>query len=133
MQESRISFNTATLAKEKGFNWGCNMYYQDSPRAGSFAINNINNSLIDELHKEDPNCVIYYACPTQSLLHKWLREVHKLSVEVGNEYQLKSWNCYIVNQDNDSKPILTKDDEYFSTYEAALEEGLYKALKNDSI
>jgi hypothetical protein len=130
MQEQLISYRTAILAKEKYFDWVCRAYFKAT---SSDVIRETVDSGISYGALPGNEKVTCYLRPTQSLLQKWLREVHKLSVEVGNEYQLKSWNCYIVNQDNDSKPILTKDDEYFSTYEAALEEGLYKALKNDSI
>ena len=128
MQEKLVDRATAVLAKQKRFDWKCRGYYS--------SLHNIvmtNGTLHGAVDHNNPYYDKfagnpYYSAPTQSLLQRWLREVHKLSVEVGNEYQLKSWNCYIVNQDNDSKPILTKDDEYFSTYEAALEEGLYEAL-----
>ncbi|MFZ2486965.1 MAG: hypothetical protein WAZ19_02490 [Anaerolineae bacterium] len=129
MQESRISFNTTTLAKEKGFNLDCDRYYQDSPRAGSFAINNINNSLIDELHKEDPNCVIYYACPTQSLLQKWMREVHNIHIVVDLPWIKNGWEATIIDLLTGNKFLTIREYNKYHTYEEVLEEGLYQALK----
>ena len=91
MEDTLISFETAKLAKEKGWD-------------GDFV----------ESHK---------ILTTQSLLQKWLREEHKLSVEV---YFNNGWDYDIcdleTNLQNISKPY-----EY-KTFENAFEVALMTAL-----
>ena len=106
MKEQLISFETAKLAKEKGF--GCetdNYYSEDS------------NELINEAYC---NCEEYgTSAPTQSLLQKWLREKHNFAVliEEGWTWTHRFGWCTV----NAGKE--------FNTYEEALEDGLIKALK----
>ena len=122
MREDLISFETAKLAKDKGFDWDCVNYFQDSHRAGVHKINNINNKIIDELHQEDKYCIIFFATPTQSLLQKWLREKHKIHIDIQPFYykgDFISWNLKIHN---------TYFKEKYKTHEEALEIGLYQAL-----
>ncbi len=101
MQEQIISFQLAKLAKEKGFN---------------------NNIIIGNVYNNNP---------TQSLLQRWLREVHNIFVNADYfhgykedrfyyEIKIKSDENYCGNQDSD-------DNVY--TYEEALEIGLQEALK----
>ena len=139
MQEDLISFETAKLAKEKGFDWDCVNYFQDSHRAGVHKINNINNKIIDELHQEDKYCIIFFATPTQSLLQKWLREVHNIYVESyhdltsdGTKIQFyTSWGFLQQKDKNGNRNVNGWYDEYndWKTYEEALEIGLQEGLK----
>jgi hypothetical protein len=121
MELQLINFETAKLAKEKGFNIPTLDYYISS---GEF-INNEDYEGDDHVYPEDWNkkgwifdksrsrcfgCkldeVIYfkaYAAPTQALLQKWLREKHKINI--------------------------TLHHTSFDTYEEALEVGLNEALK----
>jgi hypothetical protein len=65
--------------------------------------------------------------PTQSLMLKWLREEHKISVKV-DDYQSGFKVFYDVNMCK----LGSQDDNpegQFSTYEKALEYGLKKTLK----
>ena len=66
MKEQLISFSTAKLAKEKGFdNYDVANYYREGI---NYALNNSGTSTIKEVGN--------YPAPTQSLLQKWLREKH---------------------------------------------------------
>ncbi len=124
MEDTLISFETAKLAKEKGFNF---IYIIDN-----------------ELTK--------HSLITQSLLAKWLREVHNIIIDVKldffNSYNKESIKYYpifytysdskkrfwlytdYINSDEcteeiqDKMPIFQK----YSTWEEALEIGLYQAL-----
>ena len=118
MEEKLVSFSTAKLAKEKGFDistnkYWCN-YYTDEP------FNKWKLLPTEELSISS----MEFAAPTQSLLQKWLREVHGIDVLVD-----KGFLC-----DNYSHEIYHKNDmfesEYiFKTFEKALEKGLYEGLK----
>ena len=74
IQEDYVSFKTAKLLKEKGFDEGCHSFYDYAQR-----LQYIDTVIYDsELSEEDNECV----APTLQMACKWLREVHNLSVEV---------------------------------------------------
>lgn len=111
MKEQLIAFKTAKLAKEKGFVFSTNKI-----KIGSNIYKKINIT------------------PTQSLLQKWLREVHNIHIfidktRVGGNYQfiihekLKSNNVYEFSWN-----VLKYSNSDFNTYEEALEVGLQEAL-----
>ena len=112
MEDQLISFKTAKLAKEKGF------YIEDQN-----------------------NHIPRYNLPTQSLLQKWLRELHNCFIEVGihspeNKYFTKRNLRYFVKINYYGKNFnieMTDDEDYLKinikTYEEALEIGLQEALK----
>lgn len=70
----------------------------------------------------------YISRPTQSLLQKWLREIHGINVYVAYcEYSIKSENTWSFTLDNPTK--LQNWQESFNSYEEALGKGLQEALK----
>ena len=126
MEEQLISFETAALAKEKGFDIDCKLFYSTKDRPPMAYNISAKESLSD-----NPQYNKYILAPTQSLLQKWLREVHSIYVssdyyqgypEVRFYYDIKilSDDTYNGNQDSD-------DDIY--TFEEAFELGLQQALK----
>jgi len=127
MVEVLIERNNAILAKEKGFDWEClavlNIYEDDSSSIGTY-----------ELTRNSKLAKIQYALPSQSLLQKWLREVHKIHVlvEPFNDREAKQvlYDNIIISINDD----WNKDSTYNFTpsYEESLEEALTMALKNIS-
>jgi hypothetical protein len=129
MQEKLIEFDTAKLAKQKGFNvktiWAFTKEGEEQYSSGDEEDNNMyNHNLWDN-----------YSRPTQSLLVKWLREIHQISVKIDDFYTNSKIRygfnvCELGSQDDNPQGI-------FITYEKALEAGLKKALKkinkNDKI
>lgn len=124
MEDQLISFETAKLAKEKGFNEPCLECYVSK---GTLYNNNRENVCFTNKILLTDN----YSAPTQSLLQKWLREVHDIIVipcpnsnrvlEVINN---KRYDVLILN-----KGICHKHDDILSDfYEKALEKGLQEAL-----
>ena len=117
MKEQLISSETAKLAKEKGFDkvlYITNIsyfYYDDFLSTGS-------NSLVTYRYKERPNI---YLAPTQSLLQKWLREIHGIEVWVTPLFD----KVYKVNW---FYTTLFQKSNTFTKYEEALEVGLVDAL-----
>ena len=94
MKEELVVFETAKLAKDKGFNIPVVSYYNpkypDYPTTGTeyqsdrdveFDWNN-NSEHSKALEAPYPNNFIKGQCsaPTQSLLQNWLREFHKIYV-----------------------------------------------------
>lgn len=102
MKDELISFETAKLAKEKGFNWK-NIEILDVKRKSAF---------LDST--------------TRSLLQRWLREVH--NIKLWNEFgYTNEWFCYYLNKYDDKIQLTTNLRS--ATYEEALEVGLQEALK----
>jgi len=126
MTDQIISFQTAKLAKEKGFDWGVFEYF-NLDNVFTKEKQAINDGYICNINYNDrytqPNA---FSAPTQTLLQKWLREKHNIHIEVqkhpsGYLGYLKAHYTITGN-----KIIKTK---LFSIYEEALESGLLKALK----
>lgn len=119
MQEELVTFKTAKLAKERGFNTHCRYYFDDKDETlcenEDFPYNSWNGSIF---------------APTQSLLQKWLREVHGIIVEITWQMCSTDYEYAIIDMNN--PPNYNDDVERiigFKTYEEALEAGLFKALK----
>jgi len=118
MREERINFETAKLARERGFNIPCQAEYFSKVKS-EYSITISTQNWNSDLY---PNC---YSAPTQSLLQKWLREEHNLKIGVNTpfngskDYQVS----FPVNK------IDWYNSDYYRTYEQALEKGLQEALK----
>ena len=105
MYERTVIFNTAKLAKEKGFNEPCMKAYRNSeilfvnPFAGKGLLsdehwftNYENGETLDN----------YHTIPTQSFLQKWLREKHKINISIdsadsGTRWIFKAYSMKSVN------------------------------------
>lgn len=133
MEEQLISFETAKLAKEKGFD---EKVYREYDKSGYLRCTSKSANVVlgpyDELLKSTE-----YPAPTQSLLQKWLREEHNSIVEV--VYSKQDYTSPIKFEstvDYFTKELeyeITIDPEFssekFLKYEDALEIGLFNALK----
>lgn len=123
MEDPLVSFETAKLAKEKGFDWGVlysfyKMTFEDTWKPNVIIDYEIKNWNFDN----------YISRPTQSLLQKWLREVHNIQISVKSctknmKGQYVDWDCCV----NTNQIIDHRDGK--DTYEEALEVGLLEALK----
>ena len=113
MEEQLISFETAKLAKEKGFNIICPKVWYGilNPTIG-------NDSEFFREHED------YCSAPTQSLLQKWIRETHNLDIIPTSN--LIGYG-YIIYQRYPPKNFTNKN--LYQTYEEALEQGLQEALQ----
>jgi hypothetical protein len=135
MKDELVTFPTAKLAKEKGFNEFC-IYSWYKNIEGKYNI-------ITDYNDPDKNSELFddnYTIPTQSLLQRWLREVHGLHISFGfvyaaSEGKFHGFLCTIrsLNTDmNDKTPIKRGiggnfEGRYY-TYEEALELALQEAL-----
>lgn len=158
MEDQIISFDTAKLAKEKGFNLYnenelgyvsnqkvydpdgtlCILSYDSHPyyNKQQFTLRKCNCSdrndpkalrVFDIKSVSKPEGIdLYFVC-TQTLLQKWLRELHNIDVFaftvrfVG--YEDIGYYTYTIKSINPSKNYR------FDNYEDALEVGLFEALK----
>ena len=116
LKEKLISFETAILAKEKGF-------HISSRGEGMGKRVFINGELVNTIFSSK----VHIHAPTQSLLQKWLREVHNVSIKIDDYYTNSGLRfdynvCELGSQEDNPVGI-------FETYEEALEIGLQEALK----
>jgi hypothetical protein len=127
MKDELISFETAKLAKEKGFKLQSNPfgYVTKFYNHNTGALLSYGRTGRTDLSKA------YYA-PTQSLLQKWLREEYNIFVFVEPTLgeDLGMFAVYATDKEqNDLKLNLGYESSYQAkTYEEALEKGLYQAL-----
>ena len=138
MKEQVISFKTAKLAKEKGFNWECfGLYYLKHPEEEINVLTYDKHPLGLNPHKYgfcDWNSddflfkdeIKRISAPTQSLLQKWLRDKHNLHITIFSSSQ-ESWMFRITKPHQQLKDGIYGEDFY--TYEEALESGLQETLK----
>jgi len=117
MQEQLISFETARLAKEKGFDL-----------IPYLTIDNENPKNLNSNYNPREYQPWYFQI-TQSLLQKHLREVNKIIVQVECNYydDELGWNTYSVTIFHRTHNKTTEC--FYRTYEEALEVGLVEALK----
>lgn len=140
--DQKILFDTAKLAKEKGYDVAYNGSYckylitQVDPSypdgGGAFSMTK------DEVEYDsgyfgnnweatDYSNETYYMCAahTQTLLARWLREVHNIHIEI---YANASGWGYILTKTNGTTIKEIEDDMFFGEYEGAMEIGLNIAL-----
>lgn len=126
MNEDYVSFETAKLLKEKGFNEiKCNTCYKWN---GNFCNNRRSMSGIDN--------EICYQAPTLQMAMKWLRKWYNLHCDVGYDFRL-GWHIRITSlkevvQDHDTemKTYLPNKASNYPSYEDACEEAIRYCLEN---
>jgi len=126
MKEVLISYKTAKLAKEKGFNERCESGYKYTERV----MKNPNQKFAKNSELLNEGCT----APSQGILQKWLREQHNIRVFIENKTSGEfGFIIYTVNPDKTEvigKPWVRNSffTLSFKTYEEALEEGLKQGL-----
>ena len=129
MEDQLITFETATLAKEKGFDVVVSTaWYQNKqfPMSSYKTINAISQCSNDDWVKQgDPQII---AAPTQSLLARWLREEHNINI-LSSHYKfvtkLSDGWYWSIGMSIKTDPICGT----YESYEDAMEQGLKEALK----
>ena len=133
MKDQLIVFETAKLAKEKGFK---NKTPHKLRRDYYNHLGEINGDVTEYIKAYVANKELEryntIDAPTQSLLQKWLREVQSiyisvdyLIIEVIDSKGVRfDWSIYNKNESIESKELIG-----LLTYEEALEKGLVEALK----
>ena len=126
MKEQLINYDTAILAKAKGF---------DVPvRYGVYGKQMKLTTHYFKHHQEDINWNVSTkqqmhsnatSVPTQSLLQRWLREVHLYHIYPKQDYQ-NNWFYKIIGVDHEIFSLTSY--LAYKTYEEALEKALQEAL-----
>ncbi len=128
--ESLITFETAKLAREKGFNFPKVYPYReefvyDKSELIKIVIGNYQSMALKIVDG------ITYNAPTQSVLQKWIRENHKIHIEIhpDNYDEVDNeWRFCLLKLRPDIKFVETTEFMIYRTYEKAMEEALKMAL-----
>ena len=116
MNEDYVSLEVAKLLKENGFDCPCQAFYNTN---GILAVSPV-HTVNDELEDSD------IACPTLYMTQKWLREERGIHIVI--DFKSKnSW--YYRTYDLHENELNEQSEEYFNTYECALQAGILEALK----
>ena len=119
IKEQFVSFETAKLLKEAGFDVPCFNQYTDRGTVWHCDCpENFNKS----------QCVT--SCPTQALAARWLREVHGIHIFSNYFFEDETWFYVIVDlKESDEVRAIHPDIRSYQSSEEALEAGLQKAIK----
>jgi hypothetical protein len=126
MEDQLITFETAKLAKEKGFDLVVKSWYLGEHKF-------TNHAGLEHLYGNHNRLPKRYSAPTQSLVQRWLREKHNIHIDMtyipsySNSLDMPGfYEAYVFGE------LLGKGDDVQldgKTYEDALEKGLQEALK----
>ncbi len=133
MREEIVSYEVAKLAKEVGFDAYCQFYYidlEDGHRLEG-VLQEFKSPYTNGILREKQNLSGFIA-PEQSLLQKWIRDVHNLHIYIDttavfDSMQPSKYKCLIKVP---FQPFKWTTGHYYlgETYEEALEKGLKVAL-----
>ena len=137
IEETLVSYETAKLAQEKGFDLTVRAYYnvpidinkeiwiedQDEP-------DNYNAEIFQKPRFTDCEIGVEYtftSAPTQALLQKWLREVHDIDFVIKPYYDNIDGKTYTADPFSPGLGFIKIARQ--KSYETTLEIGLQEALK----
>ena len=134
--EDYVSFETAKLLKEKGFDEETAYAYSNNGellRLNHFGIKDLTNTDCNgyatwQFPIEGVASII--SAPTFQMAMKWLREVHNIAINIGWGEILEDifqWWCIILDQ-KDGRVL--RESEYHNTYEEACEAAIKYCLEN---
>ena len=125
--EDYISFKTARLLKEKGFDEDCWSWYEDEDYAVESNDDYGYQSNTDHISK-------YFICsrPTLQMAMKWLREKHRLEIYPFHEafQECNNWWYRIEKHTKGCNMSKFESDSIYLSYEQACEAAIKYCLEN---
>lgn len=110
-----VDFETSLLARDIGFNWDCENYYdKDLRHKNGYSL--CDGNMIDGYQHND-----YSRAPNQEILKKWLRDEHEYWIILSPRSINQTKYKWVHNVDHNTKK--------FDSYEDALEDGLVQCMK----
>ena len=133
IEEQFVSFDTARMLKEAGFDVPCRGIYR-AYRIGTSVFHEYDRkSAKDDLCWNSTDGFQYeYLAPTQALAAKWLREAHHINVYACFDYEKFDERKWFFTREhtmvNDDSAVYCSITNY-NSYEEALEAGLKHSLE----
>lgn len=118
IEESYVSFDTAKMLKEAGFDVPCTSQYTEGK-----SIWNVGYP--DNFNQDE----FGYSRPTQALAARWLREVYNVAIYSLYDDDMEQW-FYVVDAFT-KNPVINgfQSGSEYDDYESAFEDGLREAIK----
>ena len=118
IEEQFVSFETAKMLKEAGFDVPCTSQYTE----GKYIWN------VDYPYHFNQD-EFGYSRPTQALAARWLREVYNVAIYSLYDDDMEQW-FYVVDAFT-KNPVINgfQSDSEYDDYESAFEDGLREAIK----
>ena len=123
--EDYVSFETAKLLKEKGFDEICFTWYTGK---GKFKQGKNTYDDYHMNHFQDMD-VAKCSAPTLQMAMKWLREVHNLFVDIYYDYDFREGYKFSIHKLTKGTTLETNNENY-STYEQACDKAIKYCLEN---
>lgn len=118
IEEQFVSFDTAKMLKEAGFDLPCTSQYTEG--MGVWNVEYPYNFNEDDFG---------YSRPTQALAARWLREVHSIMVIPFFDDDMEQWYYVIDGVTKESGIECVQSASDYDSYEEALEAGLKHCLE----
>ena len=132
--EDHVSFETAKLLKEQGFDCACKAWYAEY--TSQFGGEKYSTIEFDNHNKFNENYKFICHAPTLQKAMKWLREVHNLHCHSDYDYVM-GWYCQITSLKEtveydyeEMKHYHPEKDNGFSSPEEACEAAIKYCLEN---
>lgn len=130
IEEQFVSFYTARMLKEAGFDVPCRGVYV-TDRTGYYEFREYDNKqTTDDLCWNTEDGFQYeYLAPTQALAARWLREVYNVAIYSLYDDDMEQW-FYVVDAFT-KNPVINgfQSGSEYDDYESAFEDGLREAVK----
>ena len=123
IEESYVSFDTARMLKEAGFEANLKTRYVEEEK-DEWAFWESGTKRSDYNYFDDT-----IACPTQALAARWLREVYNVAIYSLYDDDMEQW-FYVVDAFA-KNPVINgfQSGSEYDDYESAFEDGLREAIK----
>ena len=129
--EDYVSFETAKLLKEKGFNEKCRGGYHSEFDDNDNSVIMLEEWMAQLYNNDFEDETFLCSAPTHQMAMKWLREVHNIvcniDIESRNFYY---YSIFIIRSSIEAQYQLTSQKPYFETYEEACEAAIKYCLEN---
>lgn len=135
IEESYVSFETAKLLKEKGFDWNCHATYDTAVTGGKpkFSEYEVLNFFPYGMKNTDDKYGMVISAPTLQMAMKWLREKHGIFTIVQPNFQPDciKFDAYILPYHPDKAPnAAISMGMCEDTYEAVCDAAIKYCLEN---
>lgn len=117
-QEAYVSLETAKLLNKKGFKGEWDKHYWGYEEGEEFLTEGSFDSWYD------------YPAPTQQVVMRWLREEHKIFINVDYSYICEQFSHAVIWEKFSHAVNNMHTDYIFTSYEEACEEGIKYCLEN---
>ena len=123
IEESYVSFDTARMLKEAGFEANLKTRYVEEEK-DEWAFWESGTKRSDYNYFDDT-----ISCPTQALAARWLREVYNVAIYSLYDDDMEQW-FYVVDAFT-KNPVINgfQSSSEYDDYESAFEDGLREAIK----